>query len=162
MSFAGHWFRQRAGGLLLLLLMVIRSANVSSLPEQMLTADIRNPLSPEKSAIDHTLDRPLYESALALNLTDVEILLAAGAHPDGYKDAVGNTALMWTSHEGNTSIMEVLLKGGANVNHQNNFGFTPLMAHAFPLSYPGQPSRKYNATMEELIGVLLAAGADKF
>jgi ankyrin repeat protein len=60
------------------------------------------------------------------NLTNVEVLLKAGANVD-LKDINGWTPLMFSSQFGHIDIVQELLNKKADVNLQNKGGWTALM-----------------------------------
>src|SRR4051812_14436500 len=61
--------------------------------------------------------------------------------------ADGTTALHWAAHNGDTDLVDRLIKAGANVNAKNEFGSTPIVEAALSNS---------TAVMDSL----LKAGAD--
>ena len=73
---------------------------------------------------------PLLEAAESGDTKKVQELLTA--HPDGVdiEDEEGETSLMEAAEEGHLEIIELLLKGGAHINHQDHAGETALMEAA--------------------------------
>jgi ankyrin repeat protein len=69
---------------------------------------------------------PLYAAADTGNKAEVERLLKSGADPNtvGEKET---SALQAAAYRGNVDIAKLLLVKGANVNHKNALGTTPLM-----------------------------------
>jgi len=67
---------------------------------------------------------PLYLAA-GESAESLRLLLDAGVKPDE-PTAEGNTALSFACQTGNVECINLLLAKGANVNHQDSVGFTPL------------------------------------
>ena len=74
-------------------------------------------------------------------------LLAAGADPDA-RGAIGRTALIVASEEGQAAMVELLVSAGANLDLGDEFGRTALMAACA-------------RGREEIVKLLLAAGAGR-
>jgi ankyrin repeat protein len=72
----------------------------------------------------------LHYLAVSANVPFVKLLLEAGAEVDSLDDPGGQTPLMWaaiTCREGDQlQVMEALIKAGADVNHENENGCTPI------------------------------------
>ena len=64
-------------------------------------------------------DEQLWDAVLIGKTAEITQLLAAGADPNGHKDA-GNTALIEASISGHTAIVQALLDAGADVNAKDN------------------------------------------
>lgn len=77
-----------------------------------------------------------------------EFLLSKGANPNE-ADADNISPLQWATLANHADVMQVLLKGGAKVNHVDNFGMTPLL-------YAASIDFGDTAVLE----TLLTAGAD--
>ena len=71
----------------------------------------------------HSGYSPLYTAASSNYTEIVRALLAAEAVID-VQDDRGETPLY---EAGNAEVVKILIDHGVNVNHQNNFGWTPLM-----------------------------------
>lgn len=73
---------------------------------------------------------PLLEAAEAGDSKKVQEVLAA--HPDwvDVEDEEGETSLLEAAEEGHLEIVEMLLQGGARINHQDHDGQTALMEAA--------------------------------
>jgi ankyrin repeat protein len=109
-------------------------------------------LGADVNTYDDPLENGARETALGIAVFygDVELvreLLARGIRVDG-GDSKGVTELQGAAGKGNVTIVEALLKAGANPDHQDSggTGSTPLMAAAY-----------YGRT--EAVGVLLRYGA---
>ena len=94
----------------------------------------------------------LYRAARSGNIKEVKRLLNNGANPD-VPDAHGLTPLHQAAYWGETEIVDLLIKAGANVNAENKGrGWTPL--HSAAVS-GGMRSRK------DVIDLLRKAGAEE-
>jgi ankyrin repeat protein len=88
-------------------------------------------VKPRKLDWTLTLNSPLASAAYDARVDAVRLLLEAGANPN-QTDESGVTALHAVNmigkedHEGNTSIIEMLIDHGANVNAMTTSGWTPL------------------------------------
>jgi ankyrin repeat protein len=80
------------------------------------------------------LSSNVYEAIQAGNVSEVEHLLQRGANPNrhGAGGLVGGTPLLWTTEKSDLKIMKVLIQGGAEVDHSNDGGYTPLMFASSP------------------------------
>lgn len=77
------------------------------------------------------MDRtPLMVAAQKDRSSSARMLLAAGASPNAVSAKYGTTALMMAAMNGYHEVVEVLIRGGANINAQNKSGFTALMLAA--------------------------------
>jgi len=72
-------------------------------------------------------ETPLMEAARRGNLATVRALLASKANPNLRETNGGQNALMWALSERHSSVVEELIKGGADVHAGSKTGFTPLM-----------------------------------
>lgn len=88
----------------------------------------------------------MYDAIKARNASNVGKLLKAGADPnrEGAGGLMGGTPLRWATWNSDLKIMKILIKGGADVNLQVNYGQTALM----------------DAQTPEAAQLLLDAGAD--
>jgi ankyrin repeat protein len=63
------------------------------------------------------------------SLSTIKTHLQSTAHVDDYinqQDNLGDTALLWATHKGKFSIVQLLIQHGADVNVGNIYGNTPL------------------------------------
>lgn len=63
-------------------------------------------------------------------ISRIKAHLKRNAHIEGYvnqQDNLGDTALLWATHKGKFSIVQLLIQHGADVNMSNIYGNTPLM-----------------------------------
>jgi ankyrin repeat protein len=95
---------------------------------------------------------PLYGAALSGHADVCELLIARGAHVDGYS--------VWpplhvACHHGHVSVCKVLIAHGANINALNYDGQTPLQATCAFCDIPGIPEHAH-AVVRKL---LIASGA---
>ena len=90
--------------------------------------------SMKRAAWELYLRADVYEAIKAGNAADVATLLRKGANPnrDGAGGLMGGTPLMWATHKSDLKIMQVLIKGGADVNQKTNGGYTALMQAQTP------------------------------
>ena len=122
----------------------------------------------------------LIDAAKANQLSLVETALRSQADPNTSDNTYGWTALHYAASSGNTEIIHILLKAGANINAQNEEGSTPLYSAVWArqieavkllLEYGARLdiSSKVGITplhsavtalSSELTKMLLAAGAD--
>jgi hypothetical protein len=65
----------------------------------------------------------------------VEALLSSGASPDCQEWEAGRTPLMFACHQGNAAVARLLIDAGADVNAEDDAGFTPL--HCTCVDYRG-------------------------
>lgn len=64
------------------------------------------------------------------SLSTIKAHLQSTAHVDDYinqQDSLGDTALMWATHKGKLSVVQLLIQCSADVNLGNIYGNTPLM-----------------------------------
>ena len=80
-----------------------------------------------ESASFHDEARALCLASYQGHLEVVEMLLAAGAHPDAPSQS-GTTALYMACQSGYLAVVETLLAAGANIDAPNKNGATPLFA----------------------------------
>ena len=94
---------------------------------------------------------PLFTAMLSGDLDMVEILLSAGAHPDGLPYWIGEddctTSLYYAAENGMTEMVQLLLSKGADVNTRNYAGWTPIICNAI-------------GDNPEMIELLISKGAD--
>lgn len=69
---------------------------------------------------------PLHAAALRGDLPRVRELLAYGAPVDEEEQPSGTTALFKAAFSGHIDVMEELMKHGADINHKDCNGWTPL------------------------------------
>src|SRR5207244_7460459 len=92
---------------------------------------------------------PIAQAAELADARIVKMLLDAGAQPEG-ANPDGETALMLATKTGETAVVDMLIKAGANVNTVEKFHKqTPLMWAATAPKNAG-----------DLVKLLLAKGAD--
>ena len=91
-------------------------------------------------------DSALIDAAVENNLEGVKQLLAAGADVDAKVGGFirGWTPLHFAARDGYKEIVELLIAEGANVNANNQYGYTPL----------------HLATTKEVAALLISNGAD--
>src|SRR5437764_5546647 len=82
-------------------------------------------------AIDRYIERPpledrLIEAVCRGDERELEHALRDGASPR-WRDEQGLTALTYAAHQGENGIARRLLDAGADVNHEDGDGLTPLM-----------------------------------
>jgi len=100
---------------------------------------------------------PAYISLYSPNADECERFVKGGL-PVDMKDSGGDTALDWAVFACKANVVWKLIQLGADVNHVDQQGFTPLMYTAWPLQ-----SHWLNGTPEERNGiaqVLIDHGAD--
>lgn len=90
---------------------------------------------------------PVITAYWGLSPETVDLLLIRGANISATDSRHNKTALTWTAEIGSFATLEVLLRHGSNVHHQDNEGFSAL-------HYAGAHSRN------KFITLLLDAGAD--
>jgi len=74
--------------------------------------------------------KKVFDLANSGEVDELRILLAAGTGPDDYKDIFGKVALHSACYNGHLECAKALLWKGADINKQNNDGWTPLMEAA--------------------------------
>ena len=72
-------------------------------------------------------ETPLMTASRTGALTVVKALLANGALPDARDERRGQTALIWAAAEGHASVVQELIKAGADFKSRLPSGFTPLL-----------------------------------
>lgn len=105
--------------------------------------------------------RPLlHQAAENGRFHQVEALLAAGEAVDQGQDfwdceraeQYTWTALSWASHRGHGEIVRILLEAGANVNHEDRYGRTPLLLNMHYGVPPFSPPLEFStATFHHLV-----------
>jgi ankyrin repeat protein len=72
-------------------------------------------------------ETPLMEAARRGNLATVRVLLSGGADPDAREVNGGQNAMMWAIAQRHATVMEELVRRGADINARSKRGFTALM-----------------------------------
>jgi ankyrin repeat protein len=72
-----------------------------------------------------SIDRELFEAAMANNLPEVRRLLSVGADVNT-TDRRGRTPLQWASLYGHVQVFKELVEHGADIEAKDNHGWTPL------------------------------------
>ena len=85
-----------------------------------------NNAAPEPDS-SHGRKKELFDRAYAGQAGKVKSLLMAGAQPDGYRDIMDFTALMYASENGYKEVVRLLLDKGAALDLQNQWGSSALM-----------------------------------
>ena len=96
---------------------------------------------------DSDIHERLFNASIDGDDTRVRELLAAGADPDKYKDSDCDTALLEAAARGRESIVSILIQHGADLNIQDDNGWTAL-------HYAAANERN------EITEILIKAGAD--
>lgn len=80
------------------------------------------------------LSADVYHAIKDGNASEVAHLLERGANPNriGAGGLVGGTPLTWATKKSDLKIMEVLIRGGADVNKKTGDGYTALMLAPSP------------------------------
>jgi ankyrin repeat protein len=99
----------------------------------------------------------MIRAACAGDAAAIERLVNSGI-PVDVTDDQNNTALIWAVHCCKVNVVQKLIELGADVNHVNERGFTPLIYTATPLR--GQNLRGTQAERNEIARLLIEHGAD--
>jgi ankyrin repeat protein len=93
----------------------------SAMAEKLLAAGA-DPNAPLMSG-----ETPLMEASRRGNLATVRVLLSKNANPNARESNGGQNALMWAVSQRQSTVVEELIKHGADVQAGSKTGFTPLM-----------------------------------
>lgn len=99
----------------------------------------------------------LIDAACDGNVAECERLVKSGVSVNATDDD-GVTALSWAVFYCRTDVVRKLIELGADVNHANQAGFTPLMYTATTLR--GHKLRGTQEQRNEIAGILIEHGAD--
>jgi ankyrin repeat protein len=86
------------------------------------------PMGGAPSKAQDEKEKQLYEAAIAGEVDTVKKLLNEGIKPDSYHGEDGSSALLLCSESGRADVVSMLLKSGADVNHQRKDGASALIA----------------------------------
>jgi ankyrin repeat protein len=100
---------------------------------------------------------PLHVAALNGNVAECERLVRSGVPIDAL-DGEGDTALDWAVYSPKIDVVRKLIELGADVNHADHGGFTPLMYTAATLR--GRFLQGTQEERNEIAGILIQHSAD--